>query len=61
MQVKSCCRCDQAAGFWVMAKDAQIVRRPWCLSCIDEFLDRGAVKLTRIETESMLPSANRVA
>lgn len=47
--MKSCCRCENAAGFWVMAKDARVVRRPWCLSCIDEFLDRGTVKMTRIE------------
>lgn len=33
-----------------MAKDAQVVRRPWCLSCIDAFLDRDAVKMTTIET-----------
>jgi hypothetical protein len=34
-----------------MAKDARVVRRPWCLSCIDEFLDRAAVKLIRIEDQ----------
>ncbi len=49
--MKSCCRCENAAGFWVMAKDARVVRRPWCLSCIDEFLDRAAVTLTRIEDQ----------
>lgn len=47
--MKSCCRCENAAGFWVMAKDARVVRRPWCLACIDEFLDRAAVQLVRIE------------
>jgi TetR/AcrR family transcriptional regulator, fatty acid metabolism regulator protein len=46
--MKPCCRCTKAAGFWVMAKDAQAVRRPWCLSCIDAFLDRDAVKVTMI-------------
>jgi hypothetical protein len=49
--MKSCCRCENAAGFWVMAKDAQVARRPWCLPCIDEFLDKGEVKLARIERE----------
>ena len=31
-----------------MAKDARAVRRPWCLSCIDAFLDSDAVKVTTI-------------
>jgi hypothetical protein len=35
-----------------MAKDAQTVRRPWCLSCIDAFLDRDAVKVTTIRPEA---------
>lgn len=54
--MKRCCRCNKAAGFWVMAKDAQVVRRPWCLSCIDAFVDRDAVRMTTIETA---PRADR--
>lgn len=47
--MQACCRCKNAAGFWVMAKDAQVVRRPWCLSCISEILDLDRLRLTRIE------------
>jgi hypothetical protein len=47
MQV--CCRCKNAAGFWVMANNARVVRRPWCLSCITEFLDTDDVTMTRID------------
>ena len=47
--MQACCRCKNAAGFWVMAKDALVVRRPWCLSCINEFLDTDDVTMTRIE------------
>ena len=54
--MQSCCRCNNAAGFWVMARDARVVRRPWCLSCIDEFLDKDKVTITRIET---VPRARR--
>ena len=47
--MQACCRCKNAAGFWVMAKGAFVVRRPWCLSCVTEFLDRDEVAMTRIE------------
>ena len=47
--MQACCRCKNAAGFWVMAKDARVVRRPWCLSCINEFLDTDDVTMTTIE------------
>ena len=47
--MQACCRCKNAAGFWVMAKNAQVVRRPWCLSCIAEFLGGAEVTMTRIE------------
>jgi hypothetical protein len=32
-----------------MAEGARVVRRPWCLSCIAEFLDTDEVTMTRIE------------
>lgn len=32
--VHACVRCGNTAGFWVMAR--KTVRRPWCLSCLDE-------------------------
>jgi hypothetical protein len=48
--MQACCRCKNTAGFWVMAKDAQVVRRPWCLSCITEFLDLEQVRISRIGT-----------
>jgi hypothetical protein len=47
--MQACCRCKNAAGFWVMAKNALVVRRPWCLSCVTEFLDKDEVAMTRIE------------
>jgi len=47
--MQACCRCKKAAGFWVTAKDALVVRRPWCLSCVTEFLDEDEVAMTRIE------------
>jgi hypothetical protein len=56
--MQACCRCKNAAGFWVMAQDARVVRRPWCLSCIAEFLDNDEVTMTRIETA---PHARRTA
>jgi hypothetical protein len=52
-----CCRCNGAAGFWVMAKNAKVVRRPWCLSCATAFLDPDDVTMTRIET----PPAQRLS
>ena len=55
--MQACCRCKGAAGFWVMAKDAQVVRRPWCLSCIAEFLDPDQVRLNRIEAAPRAPDA----
>ncbi len=48
----TCCRCENAAGFWVMARDARVVRRPWCLSCIIAFLDADEVTVTRIACPS---------
>jgi hypothetical protein len=47
--MQACCRCKNAAGFWVMAKNARVVRRPWCLSCINAFPDTDDVTMTRIE------------
>ena len=55
--VQACCRCKNAAGFWVMAKDARVVRRPWCLSCINAFLDTDDVTMTRIEAVPRTPRA----
>ena len=49
--MKSCCRCYGTAGFWVMAKGARVVRRPWCLSCIHAALDTDTVTVTTIESE----------
>jgi len=46
--MQACCRCKSAAGFWVMAKDAVVVRRPWCLSCVTELLDKDEMAMTRI-------------
>jgi hypothetical protein len=40
-----------------MAKDARVVRRPWCLSCINEFLDADDVTMTRIEAVPRTPRA----
>jgi hypothetical protein len=41
--VQLCCHCHQrAAGFWVSARDARTVRRPWCLTCL-EALDQDSV------------------
>lgn len=54
--MQACCRCKNAAGFWVMAKNARVVRRPWCLSCITGFLDPDEVTMTRIEA---VPRARR--
>jgi hypothetical protein len=35
--VQLCIHCRKnPAGFWVSHKDAQVVRRPWCLSCCQE-------------------------
>ena len=56
--MQACCRCKNAAGFWVMAKNARVVRRPWCLSCITEYLDRAEVTMTRIEA---VPRARRAS
>ena len=47
--MQACCRCKNAAGFWVMAKDALVARRPWCLSCVTQFLDEDEVSMSRIE------------
>jgi hypothetical protein len=47
--MRTCCRCNNTAGFWVMALGAKVVRRPWCLSCIGEFLDKDQVTVTSIE------------
>ena len=47
--MQACCRCKNAAGFWVIARDARVVRRPWCLSCISAFPDADDVTMTRIE------------
>jgi hypothetical protein len=39
--VQLCIHCRQSpAGFWVSGKNSQVVRRPWCLSCL-QGLDRG--------------------
>jgi hypothetical protein len=54
--MQACCRCKNAAGFWVTVKDARVVRRPWCLSCINAFLDTDKVTMTRIEA---VPRAQR--
>jgi hypothetical protein len=54
--MQACCRCKNAAGFWVRAKDASVVRRPWCLSCIADFLAIDEVAMTRIEA---VPPARR--
>ena len=54
--MQACCRCKSAAGFWVMASNARVVRRPWCLSCITEFLNKDEVTMTRIEA---VPGARR--
>jgi hypothetical protein len=35
-----------------MAKDAQVVRRPWCLCCIDAFLGPDAATVTPIQGSS---------
>ena len=43
-----CTRCHKPAGFWVSAKDAKAIRRPWCLACIDAHLDRDKYKIKRI-------------
>ena len=56
--MQACCRCENAAGFWVMAKDARVVRRPWCLSCVADFLDKDKVAVTRIEA---VPPARRAS
>jgi hypothetical protein len=47
--MQACCRCNSAAGFWVMANGTRVVRRPWCLSCITEFLEPDDMTMTRIE------------
>ena len=47
--MQACCRCKKAAGFWVMTQNARVARRPWCLSCISEFLSPDEVTMTRIE------------
>jgi hypothetical protein len=47
--MQACCRCKNASGFWIMDKHARVVRRPWCLSCINAFLDTYDVTMTRIE------------
>ena len=46
--MRACCRCKNAAGFWVIAQNARVARRPWCLSCITEFLNKDEVTMTRI-------------
>lgn len=34
--VQLCIHCrEDPAGFWVSHKNAETVRRPWCLSCCD--------------------------
>lgn len=55
--MQACFRCKNAAGFWVMAKDAHVVRRPWCLSCIAEVLDKDETAMTRIEAVPRLKRA----
>jgi hypothetical protein len=47
--MQACCKCKNAAGFWVMGRDSRVVRRPWCLLCIAELLDNDEVTMTRIE------------
>jgi hypothetical protein len=44
--VQLCIRCTQnPAGFWVTGKDANVVRRPWCLTCCQD-LDLSGCEVT---------------
>ncbi len=55
----ACSRCNGVAGFWIIGKHARTTRRPWCLSCITEFLDAEQVSMTRIEAARPRRSAAR--
>jgi hypothetical protein len=44
--VQLCIRCrENPAGFWVSRKNAEVVHRPWCLSCCQR-LDQGSYDVT---------------
>jgi hypothetical protein len=45
--VQLCVHCrENPAGFWVSRKGAQVVRRPWCLSCC-QVLDPSSCDVVR--------------